>query len=136
MEIISYPERNTWEEILKRPTANTEKAEKITAEIFKAVKNNGDQAVKKYTDIFDGIEPENFIISDKVIEAAANSVSEELKQAIQLAKKNIERFHEAQKTEKIEVETVKGVKCWQEKRPIQKVGLYIPGGTARYFQQF
>ena len=89
--------------------------------------------MSKYTSLFDGIILENILVSEEEIEFASNEVSEELKLAINLAKANIEKFHFAQKSEKIEVETLEGVLCWQEKRPIQKIGLYIPGGTAPLF---
>jgi len=83
--------------------------------------------------LFDGIKIENFLVSESEINDAEKQVSTELKQAIALAKSNIFKFHVAQKSSKIEVETTEGVLCWQEKRPIQKVGLYIPGGTAPLF---
>jgi len=101
--------------------------------IFNEVKTDGDKAIKKYTERFDGVKLESSIVSADEIKRASMSVSEELKQAIQLAKSNIEKFHIAQKTDKVFVETMDGVACWQEKRPIQKVGLYIPGGTAPLF---
>ena len=83
--------------------------------------------------MFDGVELESMIVSESEIEFASSHVSEELKKAIQLAKSNIEAFHKAQKTDKVFLQTQNGVECWQEKRPIQKVGLYIPGGTAPLF---
>jgi histidinol dehydrogenase len=97
------------------------------------VQKNGDRAVNSYTKKFDGVALDNNIVSKQEIEEAKNLVSEELKEAIILANKNITAFHLAQKTEKVAVETANGVSCWQEKRPIQKVGLYIPGGTAPLF---
>ncbi|MGB7785019.1 MAG: histidinol dehydrogenase, partial [Salinimicrobium sp.] len=103
------------------------------SEIFGEVKAKGDEAVFRYTELFDGIKPEALQVSRKEIEKAEQQVSDDLKQAIQLAKKNIEAFHAAQKTGKVFVETMAGVKCWQEKKPIQKIGLYIPGGTAPLF---
>ncbi|MGY0407476.1 MAG: histidinol dehydrogenase, partial [Polaribacter sp.] len=97
------------------------------------VQRNGDVAIDKYTSIFDSISLENNLVSKKEIKEAIELVSAELKEAIDVAKENITKFHTAQKTEKIVVETTNGVSCWQEKRPIQKVGLYIPGGTAPLF---
>ena len=133
MNKIFDPKRAEWEEILRRPTQTFEEIEKTVTEIFGEVKAKGDEAVLRYTELFDGSRPEELQVSQKEIFMAEQQVSEELKQAIQLAKKNIEAFHAAQKTEKVSVETMDGVRCWQEKRPIQKIGLYIPGGTAPLF---
>ena len=133
MKKIYNPERVEWEEILRRPTQTFEDIEKTVTEIFGEIKSKGDEAVLRYTELFDGIRPEQLQVTQNEIQKAVSKVSEELKQAILLAKKNIESFHAAQKTEKVSVETTAGVKCWQEKRPIQKIGLYIPGGTAPLF---
>ena len=133
MNKIFNPQPETWSEILKRPTKTIDDIEVTVKEIFKEVQEKGDEAVAKYTLLFDGVKFENIEVSESEIQNAIAFVSEDLKTAIQLAKSNIEKFHLAQKTPKIEVETVEGVKCWQEKRPIQKVGLYIPGGTAPLF---
>ena len=133
MNKIFNPQPETWSEILKRPTKTIDDIEATVKEIFKEVQEKGDEAVAKYTLLFDGVKFENIDVSESEIQNAIAFVSEDLKTAIQLAKSNIEKFHLAQKTPKIEVETVEGVKCWQEKRPIQKVGLYIPGGTAPLF---
>ncbi|MGB7843398.1 MAG: histidinol dehydrogenase [Salinimicrobium sp.] len=133
MKKIYNPERVEWEEILRRPTQTFEDIEKTVTEIFGEIKSKGDEAVLRYTELFDGIRPEQLQVTQNEIQKAVSKVSEELKQAILLAKKNIESFHAAQKTKKVSVETTAGVKCWQEKRPIQKIGLYIPGGTAPLF---
>jgi len=133
MNIILNPIQSTWESILQRPTSNFAELDAIVTEIFKEVQTKGDIALSKYTQLFDGIILENILVSEEEIEFASNEVSDELKLAINLAKTNIEKFHFAQKSEKIEVETLEGVLCWQEKRPIQKIGLYIPGGTAPLF---
>ncbi len=133
MNKIYKPKQEDWEALLKRPTQTLEDIELTVNDIFSEVRAKGDAAVAKYTDLFDGIKLEDFKVSTEEIKNANNSVSEELKNAIQLAKSNIEKFHEAQKTSKVEVTTSKGVDCWQEKRPIQKVGLYIPGGSAPLF---
>jgi histidinol dehydrogenase len=130
---IYNPKPDTWSEILKRPTQTIGDIETTVKEIFAAIQVNGDEAVSKYTLQFDGVIFENIEVSASEINEAIALVSSELKEAIQLAKSNIEKFHIAQKTTKIEVETTEGVNCWQEKRPIQKVGLYIPGGTAPLF---
>jgi histidinol dehydrogenase len=133
MNKIYNPEPATWSSILKRPTQSFKDIEGTVNGIFKEVQTKGDAAVAKYTSLFDGITIDNIAISNQEIEEAIALVSQELKEAIQLAKSNIEKFHKAQITAKIEVETTEGVSCWQEKRPIQKVGLYIPGGTAPLF---
>ncbi len=133
MNKIYNPKRETWSEILKRPTKTIEDIELTVKEIFKEVQKKGDEAVARYTSLFDGAKVGNIEVTQTEIEQAISLVSDELKNAIQLAKSNIEKFHSAQKTAKVEVETIEGVNCWQEKRPIQKVGLYIPGGTAPLF---
>ena len=133
MKKIYNPKPETWSELLKRPTQTIADIEATVDEIFSEIKLKGDSAVKKYTQLFDGISLEDLSVSEEEIMAAEKNVSEELKEAINLAKANIEKFHRAQKTERITVETTEGVSCWQEKRAIQKVGLYIPGGSAPLF---
>lgn len=133
MQKIYNPVRKDWKAILKRPTKSVADIEEIVNGIFKEVGQDGDTIIKKYTQKFDGVVLDDFAVTKNEIEAAEILVSEELKDAIKLAKSNIEKFHEAQKTDRVEVETAKGVLCWQEKRPIQRVGLYIPGGTAPLF---
>jgi histidinol dehydrogenase len=127
------PENTKWEAILERPTQKVEDIEKLVLQIFNEVKEQGDEAVKKYSQLFDGNGAGELRVKEQELDAAKSQVSEELKSAIDLARQNIRKFHAAQKTEKVSVETVDGVKCWQEKRPIQKIGLYIPGGTAPLF---
>lgn len=133
MNKIYEPKPDTWSAILERPTKTVDDIELTVKEIFKEVQKKGDEAIAKYTSIFDGVSFENLEVSNQEIETAVAAVPSELKEAIQLAKNNIEKFHAAQKTARVEVETVAGVQCWQEKRPIQKIGLYIPGGTAPLF---
>ncbi len=133
MTLIEFPEQKDWPELLQRPTTNIEDIEATVVSIFNDVKQHGDTSILKYTSIFDGITLNDFKASIDEINTACLHVSNELKEAIAIAKYNIELFHEAQTTQRIELETVKGVLCWQEKRPIQKVGLYIPGGTAPLF---
>ncbi len=133
MNIISNPDKSTWSELLKRPTQTVENIENTVNEIFSDVQRQGDKSVAKYTEMFDAIKLDTFLVSEKELNEADSKVSDELKKAIQQAKNNIEKFHNAQKTEVVRVETTKGVDCWQEKRPIQNVGLYIPGGTAPLF---
>mgnify|MGYP003633513807 CR=1 FL=1 len=133
MQTILNPHQETWSVLLERPTQSIEAIEATVVDIFQDVKNNGDQAVQKYTSLFDGITLDNMRASQEELTAATAAVSQDLKQSIDLAKSNIESFHKAQITSRISVETTAGVQCWQEKRPIQKVGLYIPGGTAPLF---
>ena len=133
MNKIYNPKPETWSTVLERPTKTVDDIEATVKEIFKEVQKKGDTAIAKYTSLFDGVTVTNIEVSKTEIEGAIASVSSELKDAIQLAKSNIEKFHTAQKTDRVVVETVEGVNCWQEKRPIQKIGLYIPGGTAPLF---
>lgn len=131
--IFKYPNQSTWESILQRPTQSVEAIESIVNTVFLAVKQEGDSAISQYTTQFDKVDLNSFFVTQEEIDAASELVSEELKLAIQQAKSNIETFHNAQKTTPINVETQPGVRCWQEKRPIESVGLYIPGGTAPLF---
>lgn len=133
MQIINNPNRANWSEVLKRPTQTVGDIENIVNQIFNDVQQYGDKAIAQCTLEFDNVELETNIVSAEEIEEASNSIPETLKIAIQKAKQNIEVFHKAQKTPKVSIETAKGVQCWQEKRPIDSVGLYIPGGTAPLF---
>ncbi|QXP58935.1 histidinol dehydrogenase [Olleya sp. HaHaR_3_96] len=133
MKTINNPEKATWSDILQRPTQTVNDIEATVTQIFEDVQRNGDQAVAKYTQLFDGAELKTNIVTVEEVEAASAKVSKPLKEAIQQAKSNIEAFHTAQKTEKVSVQTTEGVNCWQEKRAIQKVGIYIPAGTAPLF---
>ena len=127
------PKKEIWENLLARPTASYTDLEPIVAKVFNEVSERGDAALKEYTAEFDQVALTDLVVEKSAIDQAITRLAPELKQAIQLAKTNIERFHGAQKTAKIAIETQSGVECWQEKRPIQKVGLYIPGGSAPLF---
>lgn len=133
MKKIFNPQPEIWEKILKRPSQTFADVEETVKQIFKEVKQKDDEAVLKYTSLFDGVQLDSIIVTSDEIQNAENLISVELKEAIEIAKLNIYKFHNAQKTEKITIETTEGVLCWQEKRPIQKVGLYIPGGSAPLF---
>ncbi len=133
MNKIYNPKRQDWKDVLMRPTQTVADIEGLVNTIFEEVKLGGDTILKKYTNQFDKVNLDNLLVSEDEIKDAKELVSKKLKVAIQLAKSNIEVFHTAQKTGRVEVETTTGVSCWQEKRPIQKVGLYIPGGTAPLF---
>ncbi|MFD0762422.1 histidinol dehydrogenase [Lutibacter aestuarii] len=127
------PPKENWSSLLQRPTKTFEVVETTVSSIFDDVKRNGDDGIKRYTSIFDGVELTDIKVTDEEILQAENLISKELKEAIQVAKNNISKFHSSQKTKTYKIETASGVFCWQEKRPIQKVGLYIPGGTAPLF---
>ncbi len=133
MNKIYNPNKSIWAEILKRPTQTVDDIEAKVYSVFNDVKQNGNTAISKYTAQFDGVQLKSLQVSKEEIIEAKNVISNQLKSAIALAKNNVEKFHAAQKTNRVEVETVNGVKCWQEKRAIQKVGVYIPGGTAPLF---
>ncbi len=133
MKTIKYPNKNTWSELLKRPTQTVNDIESTVNQIFEDVQRNCDAAIKKYTSLFDGADLQSNLVTAQEIEEASSKLSSELKAAINQAKSNIEKFHKAQKTEKVSVETSIGITCWQEKRAIQKVGIYIPAGTAPLF---
>jgi len=133
MELIKYPEKNEWRDLLRRPSIDSLSLEKKVRKILENVKEKGDKAVKKYSKEFDGIKLKKLQVSDKEIKEADKLVADELKQAIRTAKSNIEKFHSTQLHEEDIVETMPGVKCWRKNIAIEKVGLYIPGGTAPLF---
>lgn len=133
MNKVYNPHYSDWEDLLKRPTQTLADIEDTVKTVFKEVQENGDQAVSKYTNLFDGVTLDHLEVTAEELQASKTVISQELKDAITLAKNNIELFHKAQKTERLEIETMPGVQCWQEKRAIQKVGLYIPGGSAPLF---
>ena len=133
MNKIYNPIKESWSELLRRPVSTYEDVEKTVLQIFNDIQRFGDEAVLKYVKKYDKVDIEDFYVSQKELNDAQNKISDDLKKSIQLAKSNIEKFHRAQITNPVKVETVKGVTCWQEKRAIQKIGLYIPGGTAPLF---
>jgi len=133
MEAIKYPERKIWSEILKRPALDNSSLENSVSTILKDVKDNGDSALRKYSLLFDKVELNSLEVTKQEFTGAEKKISKELKSAIQLAKRNIEKFHLSQKEKVKVIETVKGVKCWRKSVAIEKVGLYIPGGSAPLF---
>lgn len=133
MITISYPDKSTWKEILKRPALDSTSLEVTVKSILADIKTNGDSAVKKYALQFDKANLNSFEVNQDEIKSAETKLSAELKNAIQNAKRNIEKFHSAQKEETQEIETITGVKCWRKSVGIEKVGLYIPGGSAPLF---
>ncbi len=133
MKTYLYPDKKDWKELLMRPSFDSSFLQKKVKSILNEVKLNGDEAVKKFTQQFDGVELENFIVDEKEIKEASALLSNELRQAIQQAAINIKSFHQKQITEVEVIETMPGVKCWRKSVAIEKVGLYIPGGTAPLF---
>jgi len=130
---IINPQRDQWENLCQRPELPTLDLQELVQQIFTDVKRNGDSAVKKYTSLFDGAAIDTLKVTEAEIDTSSQLISDELKQAIQLAKGNIEKFHASQKEQKNIIETTPGVKCWREPRPIEKIGIYIPGGSAPLF---
>lgn len=133
METVNYPSKPEWAKLLQRPTFDTALLETSVSEILSAVQKNGDTAISKFTLQFDNVQINNTLVSEKEFETADKLCSPELKAAIQLAQNNIEKFHSAQKEEINVIETIAGVKCWRKSVGIEKVGLYIPGGSAPLF---
>lgn len=131
--IFKYPEKDTWETLLKRSALEKKDLRNTVQEIFLKVRNEGDSALKEFSEKFDQVNIENLLVSSEEIEFALTQVEPELKVAIAQAKENIFKFHAAQKEKSTEIETTEGVVCWRESRAIEKVGLYIPGGTAPLF---
>ena len=132
-KVFINPLKAQWKEILQRPAFDSSSLESIVSPILLDVKLHGDDALKKYAVKFDGVAPEELKVSEAEILEANGLVSDELKAAIDLAKNNITIFHEAQKEVTKQIETAAGVVCWRKSIAIQKVGLYIPGGTAPLF---
>lgn len=133
MKLFIEPAKDLWSEILKRPAIDNQSLEATVSGILEDVKRNGDTAVKKYTKQFDEVELNELKVSEAEIAEAVEKVNEDLKAAIQLAQKNITLFHESQKEIVRQIQTTKNVLCWRKSVAIQKVGLYVPGGTAPLF---
>lgn len=133
MKIISFPEKSEWKSLLARPVQEMAEIEKKVLPILEKVKKEGDSALCAFALQFDKIEISDFRVSEKEIADAENQLSDELKLAINQAYANIKKFHEAQKHQPEVIETMSGVKCWRKSVAIQKVGFYIPGGTAPLF---
>ncbi len=133
MQIFISPPKNEWPSILRRPSIDNQSLENTVDTILRDVKLNGDRAVKKYSGLFDGVENENTLVSDAEFIEAVALVDDALKAAIDIAKKNITVFHQRQQAEPEIIETMPGVFCWRRNLAIEKVGLYIPGGSAPLF---
>jgi histidinol dehydrogenase len=133
MKTIKHPKRDVWKDILKRPSQKKTNLEAIVTDVFNEIKKRGDEALKEFTKKFDGVELEHLQVSQQELKEAESLVSPELKKAIDNAIRNIFNFHKAQEATEEKVETQPGVECWRKVTPIEKVGLYIPGGTAPLF---
>ncbi|MGE4308667.1 histidinol dehydrogenase [Bacteroides sp.] len=133
MILINYPPREQWAEILRRPALDTENLFDTVRSIIDRVKAEGDKAVLDYEARFDKVELASLAVTEEEMQEAVEAVGVELKAAIYLAQNNIETFHAAQRFTGKKVETMEGVTCWQKAVGIEKVGLYIPGGTAPLF---
>ena len=133
MKITYYPERKDWAELVKRPVMNVDTLRSIVCNVLDDVRTGGDKAVLMYESQFDRVELQALAVSQAELDEAEQLVDEPLKEAIRLAHRNISTFHAAQRFESHQVEVCQGVICWQKSIPIEKVGLYIPGGTAPLF---
>lgn len=133
MQIIKYPSRDSWNDILRRPSFDTSSLNSKVEAILSDIKVKGDAAVIEYGELFDKVKLSSLNVSEEELTASENKISAELKEAIRVAKDNIEKFHSAQKAVVNKIETSPGVVCWQKSVGIEKVGLYIPGGTAPLF---
>ena len=133
MKFYNNPPQSEWAEICIRPALESGNLNAIIEDIFNTVATSGDKALRDYTLRFDNVRIDDLLVSQEEIENAATQISSELKVSIALAINNVRQFHTAQKLERTIIETSPGVECWQEERPIEKVGLYIPGGSAPLF---
>ena len=133
MDIIKYPVREEWSKLTERPHLDNTQLQTTVEQVLNEIRQQGDQAVKKYEEKFDHAQLDSLAVSEQEIDEAMTEIPSELLDALKLAHHNIAAFHEAQRYEGIEVETAPGVRCWQKSIAIEKVGLYIPGGTAPLF---
>ena len=133
MKKVFNPEKKSWSSLIKRPLYNLDYVKDIVDEIFTNVELNGDKSLFEYTNKFDKVDLNNLIVSSEKINNSENVIDVNLKESIKVAFNNIYKFHKNQTFKAEKIETTSGVYCWQEKRPIENVGLYIPGGTAPLF---
>ena len=133
MKVYKYPDKKDWAEIIRRPVIDNSLLTKTVKKILQKVKLDGDKAVRKFSKEFDGVKLKQLAVTENEITAAQLTISDALKQAIQEAKLNIETFHASQKEAIKKIETMPGVICWRQSVGIEKVGLYIPGGSAPLF---
>jgi histidinol dehydrogenase len=133
MILVDRPNRDRWATYALRPAIKKQELNSLVNEVLSDVQQDGDKALFRYTEKFDNVKLDGFEVSKDEIEKAIDLVSDELKDAIALAKRNIEKFHASQIRVEKEIETVEGVRCWRKSVAIEKVGLYIPGGSAPLF---
>ena len=133
MKIIRHPQKKDWQDVLARPVFDTARETAAVRTILDDVRENGDEALRRYSKQFDNVEVENLAVSEDELSVAEQRVPEKLKKAIQIAKANIEKFHAAQREENSVIETTTGVICWRKSVAIERVGLYVPAGTAPLF---
>jgi histidinol dehydrogenase len=133
MKTIKFPSRKDWSEIVRRPVIDTRELSDSVAAILAEVRANGDAALRAFSARFDGVELDEVLVSGDEFIAAEAEISRELKEALAAAKANIEKFHAVDAPEPVKIETTRGVVCWKRSLPIEKVGLYIPAGSAPLF---
>ncbi len=133
IEIINLPKKEVWSQLTARPLSGTSELSESVAEIIKAVANGRDEALLSFTRNIDGVDLKNPLVGKKEFEGVEESLSAELKDAIEIAASNIEKFHSAQRREALSMETMPGIRCEQRSLPIRRVGLYVPGGSAPLF---
>ncbi len=133
MKVYNNPDRKEWTALLSRPQADFSAIDSKAREILLAVKNNGDRALRAFNESLDGWTGDDLLVTEKQLQESANLVEPELKNAIAIARSNIEKFHRAQMEKVHIIETSPGIHCWRKSVPIERVGLYIPGGTAPLF---
>ena len=133
MIVVERPNKKEWMKYTSRPGIEKHELDELVSKVIEDVQQNGDKAVQRYTEKFDGVQLSQFKVAGEEFDKAVGLVSEDLKNAIALAKDNIEKFHKSQILTEPRVETIEGVECWRKSVAIEKVGLYIPGGSAPLF---
>ncbi len=133
MKVYNSPARDSWGSLIARPSEEPGRLLEAAREMFERVGKQGDKALLDYSETFDAVRPDSLVYKARSMEELERDIDPRLQKAIRQAYQNIHRFHAAQKQQPVYVETMEGVECWQEARPIEKVGLYIPGGTAPLF---
>lgn len=133
MKIYRYPTKDSWKDLVKRPVLEQKEISGLITDIFAEVEKKGDQALREFNKKFDKADTQLISVTKQEIENAEKQISDELKQAIQQAKENISKFHTSQRQQIQKIETTEGVVCWRENRAVERVGIYIPGGTAPLF---
>lgn len=133
MELYKYPQREDWPKIIRRPGFENQQLRKAVQHILTAVRYQGDVAIRRFSKEFDGVELNNFLVSDEEIREGVELTHKDLKDAIASATGNIQKFHESQQESVKRIETAPGIFCWRKSLPIERLGFYIPGGSAPLF---